>query len=1332
MLVTGLGASVALADEPEAAQQTTQSETTQQESGTQQPTAESGDVADEADVNAGDQADQTQNADGDEGAEGTEPGDGGSEESDQTEEPDADKADGAAKKVAPMPAPQSADSNTASVQPRSTSKTLTEENRPSTSDKVKVYAFDYDGSNINNGHTLRFNGGNGEGIDINQYQNDVRQGIVDSQLDENGYPKLKDGESLAYLFNNEQVSGKTSYTNNGNGLDGLFTFDENTGYYEYDSAKNYATLVGSDGQLGNKFRVYDQGRFESSWDPTKAFGYGAFLPFNDLEKDGQNYFNDKYRKDNFYGDFTNGFGGTNGYLLDGQTASCHTETQGASWWEESRLVCSPTDDGYANYHFGMSVGAEFYMPEDRKVNNENMVFEFGGDDDVWVFLDGHLVMDLGGIHDYRTGSIDFTNGIVSVQNKDEVKLDELYGSHEWADDSTTHELKVFYLERGKGGSNCKFKFNLPTISSDEIQIAKKVTSGDNNDMSKTYQFKAYVSNDGESDPTLYNGEYVVCAIGSPTCGETKTTVNGLIGLKANEYAKLTDQSITVNATYYVTELDASAYTVTASGGAGQSVDVTPDENGNAKTNTVAVSAVPYLTVTNTRPLGVPTHRKSISAQCDEQCMYDLSLDVTGASTGSSSQQSADVVIVLDKSTSMNYNMNGDYQYGTSRWTTAKNAIGTLLDGLLGEGKDNRVSLVTFSGSNGWYDFSYNDAQKAHDWTSSKSDITGAYGSNPESNAGTNWEAGLREADKLLKDVREGASKYVVFVSDGDPTFYYNNDGSTGGTGRGDSDGTAYSHAVTQAKALDATVFSIGVGPQNNVKKMESFAKDVNGKDGYYYSGASESDLNKAVEDIVQAIRTSSSYTDVSITDTLSDYMDFGFDTSNPKAYVKVTAKYVDGFNHEGLPDNPATPKNVQVSINGKKITVSFPDFDLQNGVTYTVTFKVKPTQAAFDDATWTDGSTQSQAFPSNAVDSSGNGAYLTYTDKTITTGSTGGTSTTEKTVPYEEKPTFTVPASTVTVTKQWPEGVNHPDSVTIQLKRDNTDYEPVTLNDDNNWSHVFQVPAGPTGHKYSVEERSIEGWTPSYEYKVTTSGNERDSAVADDGTYVTLKGLCAQSAAATVSNAVNEVTYGVSDHLDLSKVFEGKDLERGAFSFKLENVTTSMGSKTDPAGMVFHEYSAEGTGDPVLNGDGTPATSVTVTNGNTSSTDVNGFDFGAISFTKDGTYYVKVSEVIPPDDDKEAGVVYDTHALYVKYVVTSGDSGLQFVAEQDRTIVDENGKPVDEDDQAKLLTWTNRFVVVSSLPLSGGRSTARTLLLSGGGVLLVAGAAWLLARRRRV
>ena len=315
---------------------------------------------------------------------------------------------------------------------------------------------------INKGHQLKFNHGDGNGINrwtgksaINGYG---RLQFVKNQL-VNGYPEIKAGtyasyntsdkykdESLAYLFNNDsqankKQNGKAVYNN----VQGLFQLKD--GYYVYDSygsdgsGGNYAVY----NQTTNSFNVYDKAGVYK--DSVSDANRGQFFPFDSADK----VFEEK-----------------NGQLspknvIDG-------------------------DNSTLNHHFGMSMTTEFVQPSNGKTNkNEDMIFEFSGDDDVWVYIDGVLVGDLGGIHEKATLKINFATGEVKVGHIDgangteqilettniKAKFQAAGATSNFTGNtfssSTKHKLSFFYLERGAGASNMSLKFNLTTLPSSEVQ-----------------------------------------------------------------------------------------------------------------------------------------------------------------------------------------------------------------------------------------------------------------------------------------------------------------------------------------------------------------------------------------------------------------------------------------------------------------------------------------------------------------------------------------------------------------------------------------------------------------------------------------------------------------------------------------------------------------------------------------------------------------------------------------------------------------------------------------------------------------------------------------------
>lgn len=261
--------------------------------------------------------------------------------------------------------------------------------------------------------------------------------------DDEGYDLTEDIRSLRYLFDPDPAQGcpgKESFEN----VTGLFQMDEQ-GYYYYDMRENFAEFTpdATEGSAG-RFTLYDA---PAGLRTDGTDSVGNFFPFNSAE---------------------HAFSlGADGSLQNALNAN----NQGNA---------EPVD-----HHLGMTVETTFRQPVDGKVGASDMTFEFAGDDDVWVFIDDVLVLDLGGIHSELYGTIDFATGEVCMgpafdthgipDNPSELATDtttvkamfEAAGRGDavrWNGDTfasnTSHTLKMFYLERGNYDSSIALRFNL--------------------------------------------------------------------------------------------------------------------------------------------------------------------------------------------------------------------------------------------------------------------------------------------------------------------------------------------------------------------------------------------------------------------------------------------------------------------------------------------------------------------------------------------------------------------------------------------------------------------------------------------------------------------------------------------------------------------------------------------------------------------------------------------------------------------------------------------------------------------------------------------------------
>ena len=248
--------------------------------------------------------------------------------------------------------------------------------------------------------------------------------------------------------------------------------------------------------------------------------------------------------------------------------------------------------GSSDWHFGMAATIPFTMTADGKLsstNQKDIVFNFAGDDDVWVFIDGVLVLDMGGIHNSVSGSLNFAQNTTKVCATTDVNrvttssdgsgyLNTTEGAVSGAitgklfndNDGTgilnqtletfaakdSHELTIFYLERGAGVSNCKIQFNLPM--KDTVSVQKLVSDKDNANQDLDAETLAQINN-RDFGFTLYKGGDPVANANYNLLNENgqyistpSTDANGHFTLKNGQTAKFVGE-IGTDVSYYVVE-----------------------------------------------------------------------------------------------------------------------------------------------------------------------------------------------------------------------------------------------------------------------------------------------------------------------------------------------------------------------------------------------------------------------------------------------------------------------------------------------------------------------------------------------------------------------------------------------------------------------------------------------------------------------------------------------------------------------------------------------------------------------------------------------------------
>lgn len=1004
---------------------------------------------------------------------------------------------------------------------------------------------------------------------------------------------------------------------------------------------------------------------------------------------------------------------------------------------------APFGDGseHDKYSFGMNLDAEFYMPEGGKVNNQDMVFDFTGDDDVWVFIDGVLVLDLGGIHQALSGSINFATGEItygktqSHGNQPAGTIDQAFKAGETWDSKPykTHHLSFFYLERGDGGSNCKIKFNLPVKPSKAIDIEKETLG--TIDANEKFQFQLFVN--GSS--TSYQGKYSVydAYTNQVVQSNLQTSNNGVITLTKGQFARVQSDDFTDDTTYTVRELNSSGYTVSANGS--PMTQQGSGDNAYAETGSFTVGTTGHVTIVNSN-VKPSNNKRIVKTDGGDGDEYTLNLTASGDSTSSTVTiaMPADIVLVMDKSGSMEGELDSNAQEAAN---ALANKLLTSQNLALPDTQQVQMAVVTFS----------KKATVERGFTTSASSIRSAVSKAPY--GGTNWEAALKQANDLQG--RSGVKKHIIFLSDGNPTYRTtsysgcysyslwdgwtahpeyttpescraqrytwgeNPDGGSDGVyGAGDSDPYGFNYAAALAEANkrgDAALYVVKTSADAN--KMTDLATEANAVNGEEFDGTNAENLTKAFDQIYSTITSSAKIKVFSIADILSQWVD-------PVEFAGVAnganiTQYVTVKNGSTKLTSGYTATYSVDSSGNRTVTVTFNGTDGTDGIVaekaddIDVSFKVKPSDAAYTnyasgnnypdmgDADTGNVSAGKQGYYSN-VDAKLNYCVLTEVNNATSC---------ERTEAEYPHPVVQVKLGKINITKQWKGSGEHANSVTVQLQRKaigaTTNAENVgdsiTLNAANNWTTTVDnlVP----GYTYSVVETTGDD-RYDVTYKVNNAANNNAdltkqmvwSSNADEGTLN-----------ATITNTLK--TVSLQRLISVQKNLTGREWkDSDQFDFMLE---------------------AEGNAPLPTRCKDQQSCTVTVKRDSTDHTE----SFGDITYNAgDAEYTYYVTENL----GKITALHYSQAKYKVVVTVSKNAAGKWGSAVTSVTKVqDDSGKEVPESQSASTqpVVFTNHYIAVSALPLTGGMTDRQWLFVGGvvGGLaVLLIGAAGVWNGKKRL